>query len=250
MSSHLPRVGLIAFTAFSFACSDEGPSTVSPSTAPAEVDLEQLCAARVASSTESAAIEAQDRVDGIADRLAAREAELTRLEAEMRNDDKRAKAAKSERARLVDEISGLKGTLSEAEKTRDDARAELVATLKQLDTQIEAAEKARQDADHQRARAQRGEWSAFMSDAKNRICDRGSRKRHARCHDAVESALAGSLRGRFEACTQGEQAVPELRHLDKGDALPDFAEPIPDDRAFTTKGWAVVFCDPDLPEPE
>ena len=43
--------------------------------------------------------------------------------------------------------------------------------------------------------------------------------------------------------------MPELRQLTKDDALPEFAERIPDDRAFTQKGWAIVFCDPELPEP-
>ncbi len=248
MSLRLQRIALLTVTLVAFACSDEGPSAVVTPAAPAEVDLDTLCADRIASSSESAAIEAQDRVNGIAERLAERESELTRLEAEMRNDDKRTKASKAEQARLVDEIRGLKGTLNEAETARDAARAELVSTLKQLDTQIEAAEKARQEATHQRARAQRGEWTAFVSDAKTRVCDRGSRKRHARCHDAVASALVGPFRERFEACTQHEQAVPELRQLDKGDPLPEFAERVPDDRAFTTKGWAVVFCDPALPE--
>jgi len=250
MTSAMSRAGLLTLALLLAGCDDDGPTAVAPSPAQQAPDLDTLCAERVASTTESAAIEAQERVDGIAGRLAEREAELTRLEAEMRNDDKRAKASAAERSRLQDEIKGLKGTLSQAEKTRDDARAELVATLKQLDAQIEAAAQAREDAEHQRARAQRGEWSAFVSDAKTRICDRGTRKRHARCHEAVEGALAGPMRGRFEACTASEQAVPELRRLEKGDELPEFAERIADDRAFTTKGWAVVFCDPALPETE
>ena len=44
-------------------------------------------------------------------------------------------------------------------------------------------------------------------DAKTRICDRGTRKRHARCHDAVEAALTGPLRSRFETCTTSAQGV-------------------------------------------
>lgn len=248
MSSHTLRARLLATVLFTVGCHNDDPAPLSPTPSATPEDLDALCAERVASSTESAAIDAQGRVDGIAARLSEREAELTRLEAEMRNDDKRAKATAAERSRLVDEIKGLKGSLDLAEKSRDDARAELVATLKQLDTQIEAAQQARQDADQQRVRAQRGEWSAFVSDAKTRICDRGTRKRHARCHDAVEAALAGPLRGRFEACTASAQAVPELRQLEKGSPVPEFAERIPDDRAFTAKGWVVVFCDPELPE--
>ena len=231
------------------ACMDE-PLSPPPPAAPTDAELDAVCADRVSSSAESAAIAAQDRVDGIASRLSDREAELARLEQEMRNDDKRAKAAKAERDRLAGEVDALQKELSGAEKARDTARSELVATLRQLDQKMAEAEAARAEADQQRSRAERGEWSAFVSGAKTQICDRGTRKRHARCHEAVESALSGPMRGRFDACTASEQAVPELRQLGKNDPLPEFGERIPDDRAFTSKGWAVVFCDPSLPEVE
>ena len=250
MSSTLFRAALLVGAVALIGCHDEESISTSSTPSTAEPDLDKLCAERVASTTESAAIEAQERVDGIAARLSEREAELSRLEAQMRNDDKRTKAAAAERTRLVDEIKDLQGSLDEAQVARDSARAELVATLKKLDTQIEAAARAREDADLQRARAEKSEWSAFVLDAKTRICDRGTRKRHARCHEAVESALSGPLRSRFETCTTSAQAMPELRQLNKDEPVPEFAERITDDRAFTTKGWAIVFCDPALPETE
>lgn len=232
------------------ACLDDDPSPASGPPSPSEAELDALCAGRVHTETESAAIAAQERVDGIAGRLAERESELARLEQEMRNDDKRAKSAKAERDRLAAEVRSLQGELSTAARERDTARSELVATLRQLDARIAEAEEARAEASTQRARAERGEWTTFVAQAKTQICDRGTRKRHAKCHDAVDQALSGTLRTRFDACTQSEQAAPELRHLDKGATLPAFAERLPDDRAFTTKGWAVVFCDPALPETE
>ncbi len=229
--------------------SQRSPAPASAAGAPTDADLDRLCAARVSSSVESAALAAQERVDDLATQLASKEDELLRLEQEGRNDEKRAKAAEGERRRLADEISAIKGQLGQAETERDSARSELVATLRKLDQQMAETEQAREEAASQRARADRSEWSAFVSDAKTRICDRGSRKRHARCHDAVESALSGDFKGRFEACIGTKQAAPELRSLEKDAPLPNFAERVPDDKDFTTKGWMVVFCDPSLPEP-
>jgi chromosome segregation ATPase len=231
------------------ACFNDSPSPAS-APQPTPADLDALCAARVETGAESAALAAQERVDSIAQRLSDREGELARLEQEMRNDAKRAKAAKAERDRIQGEVDSLRKTLGDAEKDRDKARSELVATLKQLDSKIAEAEAAKQDAQRQRERAEQGEWAAFVASAKNDICDRGTRKRHDRCHEAVETALTGELRARFDACTASEQAAPELRQLDKDGPLPEFAERIPDDRAFTQKNWAIVFCDPALPETE
>jgi chromosome segregation ATPase len=232
----------------SLACTDSSPDRI-PDRAPSEADLDALCAERVSSGTESAALSAQARVDTIADRLAAREAELGRLEQAINNDAKRAAASKAERERLKGEVDTLQQELGSAEQARDTARSQLVVTLKTLDAKIAETQAARADARRQRTRAEQGEWAAFLARSQNTICDRGSRKRHVRCHEAVETALSGPLKARFDRCTQSEQAVPELRQLDKEDALPAFAETIPDDRSFTRKGWAIVFCDPNLPEP-
>jgi len=246
----MPRPHHTALLALALSgCIDEPHPDLSTAP-PGDVELDALCASRVAASGEAAAIAAQDRVDGIASRLAERESELTRLEQEMRNDDKRARAAATERDRLHAEVTALRTDLHTAERARDTARSELVATLKHLDAQIAEASAARADADRQRSRAQQSAWSTFVERAKNQICDRGSRKRHARCHDAVLQVLQGDLQSRFEACTHTEQAVPDLRRIEEDQDVPEFGERLPDDRAFTTKGWAVVFCDPALPEDE
>ena len=80
------------------------------------------------------------------------------------------------------------------------------------------------------------------------ICDRGTRKRHAKCHAAVDEALSAKQNEHFTMCVDTYQAVPVLKKTDRGAQIPVHAEWLPDDNKFTRKGWYISFCDPTLPE--
>jgi len=135
-----------------------------------------------------------------------------------------------------------------AEEERDVLRVELKQTLRDLDRQIVQTEKYKEKAKEYKEKSTVNLWSSFQNGAKVEICDRGTRKRHAKCHESVEAALSASIRTRFSTCVDTYQAVPELRQLEKGEAMPAFSETLPDDNKFTKKGWIIVFCDPTLPE--
>ena len=91
-------------------------------------------------------------------------------------------------------------------------------------------------------------WSAFVANSKVKICNRGSKRRHEKCHAAVEEALANTMRARFTVCVDTYQSVPVLKKAEKGEALPRYGAKLSEDNKFTKKGWYVLFCDPTLPE--
>jgi hypothetical protein len=229
---------------------DEDPPEAArsaPAAAPTPADLDQLCAGRTAEG-EQRALAAQEQVQSLQSQIGDRERALAELEAAARQDEKRAAAAASERKKLQAELDGLKAQLRDAETVRDEARAELVATLKRLDVQIAETERLKVEADTQRGRANRGEWSAFVAQAKVEICDRGGRRKHERCHGAVQSGLNAAFEERFTRCVDAGQAAPELRELTRDAEPPAFAVVVPFDDSVIKDRWAVVFCDPALPE--
>ena len=91
-------------------------------------------------------------------------------------------------------------------------------------------------------------WGAFVSDAKTKICDRGTKKRHQKCYAAVEGAMNSQISGRFKVCVDTYQSVPVLRKQKKGDPMPRHSQRLSEDNKFTKKGWYILFCDPTLPE--
>ena len=91
-------------------------------------------------------------------------------------------------------------------------------------------------------------WSAFLANAKVKICNRGTKKRHEKCNEAVTEALANQMRARFTVCVDTYQSVPVLKQAVKGDAMPRYSAKLSENNKFTKKGWYVLFCDPTLPE--
>lgn len=254
----LPRLPLVALavlsTSFAAACLDgEEPAggRAQPAAAcppPTAAELEELCTQ--APSTQDAlsrAEAAQASLNSLSGELSQAEAALAELEAAARTDAKRAAADQKKRQELEGQISALKGKITEVEVQRDAAREELVATIARLDAQVAKTEAAVAEAEAQRARATGNQWQAFSAEAKLTICDRGGKRRSDKCHDAVTEALRPHG-ARFKSCIDSGQAAPELRPLDKDAQLPAHAERLPSNARFSKDGWAVVFCDPALPE--
>lgn len=219
-----------------------------------EEELLEICAELVEDG-ETKAMKAQRRVSDLQAQLAEREAALAEMKAQdIEDEEKRKKAVKRWRE-MEAEIERLTEELSTAEVERDQLRTELKQTLVELDKQIAETKKFKQKAKvyrrkaiHYKAESTRNLWSGFVSNAKLEICDRGGKKRHEKCHESVAMAFNEDIEERFVECVDTYQAKPELRQLEKNEAMPSFAQALPDDNKFTKKGWVIVFCDPTLPE--
>lgn len=195
-------------------------------------------------------VAAQERVASLQSELAAKEAELASLKQAAEKDESRAAAARKKWREMENEVASLRIQLAEAESERDELRVELRQTLRDLDRQIAETRVYKAKAIQYKQESTANLWSAFNANAKVEICDRGTRKRHEKCHEAVDSALTSRINEKFQVCVDTYQAVPVLKQADKGEALPQFAQWLPDDNKFTKKNWYIMFCDPTLPEAE
>ncbi len=200
---------------------------------------------------------AQDKVTDLQSRLDAREAELATMKKEAESKKAAAGAAWAEMKKKVEaleaEVATLETQLEAAETERDELLVELKETVVALEKQIKETQKQKERGDKYKAESHQNLWTTFAAEAKVNICDRGTRKRHEKCHDAVTEALAkSSVQNKFLDCVDTNQATPVLVQADRDDrksnSLPPFAQWLDDDSRFTNKGWYVQFCDPTLPE--
>ena len=205
-----------------------------------ESELRMLAADLIASEAERAEA-AIKRVNTLQDELASKEEELAKLKGQKSKNS-------AARSRLKDEIAFLRVQLASAEEEREALRTELKQTIKELDFQVAQSKKFKRKAKRYKMESTTNLWSAFLANAKVKICNRGTKKRHEKCHSAVEEALANTMRARFTVCVDTYQSVPVLKKADKGDALPRYSAKLSTDNRFTKKGWYVLFCDPTLPE--
>lgn len=211
-------------------------------------ELAQLCEPEFKDERQTL-IEAQGKVKTLQADLDAKQAELAKYKADAEKAaSNREEAVKRWKAKEA-EIADLRVKLAEAQGQRDQIMTELQATIQDLNKEIKARKKAEALADHFKTESTDNLWTAFNANAKVEICDRGTRKRHEKCHEAVEGALTAPIKDRFKVCVDTYQAVPILKKLEKkNDTLPQFAERLPDDNKFTDDGWYILFCDPSLPE--
>lgn len=193
-------------------------------------------------------MEAQNKVKSLQGELDAKNTELAQLKAEAEKNSANREAAIARWKAKEKEIADLKVQLAGAQSERDQIMTELQTTIRELNKEITARKKAEAMAEHYKGEATENLWSSFGNNAKVEICDRGTRRRHDKCHEAVESALTPALKDKFRVCVESYQAVPVLKRLEKKEDLPMFAEQLPDDNKFTDNGWYILFCDPSLPE--
>lgn len=233
------------------ACLGGDPPPAAPAECPPPnpADLEALCAAAPATSDAiGRANAAQTKVSTLQGELDRASAELVELESALLAGKTRDAAADRRKKELESQIARLTGEVNTAAVERDAARAELEAALVKLDETQATAEAAQAEAELQRARASGNGWAAFRAEAQLQLCDRGGKRKHAKCHSAVTAALAPH-EARFKDCVDRGQATPELRQRTEQSAKPAHYEEL-DLRDAPVKGeWMVVFCDPTLPEP-
>ncbi len=195
--------------------------------------------------------DAQDKVEDLESELDAKRAELATMEAnEEKNKEKAAKAAKRFKE-MEAEIERLETELVQAETQRDEALAELKVTVAALEVQIKETDKQRKRAERFRDESHKNLWTSFKAEAKVEICDRGTRRRHGKCHESIDVILETRIMNPFMECVDSNQATPRLVQAeDKGATLPAYAEWLDPDKENrdTKKRWYVQFCDPTLPE--
>ncbi len=211
-------------------------------------ELAELCSENVKPEREKL-MDAQATVEGLQTELQARETELAAYKLQAEEDEARKEGAIRRWRAMEAEIEQLKADLSIAETERDDLMVELKDTIYKLEVQIQETRVAKAEARFYKNEATVNLWAAFSADAKVEICDRGTRKRHEKCHEAVNATIR-SYRERFVECVESWQAVPMLVQGDKRrrEELAPYAEWLDEDDRFTKKGWYVQFCDPTLPE--
>ena len=212
-----------------------------------DAEVIDLCA-DVNPDQRSKILGAQRKVEDLQTLLDEKEQELADMKAKTETDETRRKAAAKKWKEMEAQIAQLQQERDAAVQERDGLRTELQTTLKELDHQIKRAETFKVKAKEFKKKSTENDWKAFDAEAKLEICDKGTRKRHDKCYDAVDAALGPSVRAKFETCVDSYQARPTLREAKKGEELPDFAEWLPDDTKFTSKGFYIVYCDPTLPE--
>ncbi len=189
----------------------------------------------------------QEKVTSLQSSLAEKEEELSRLRAKEKGNKERRIEAQKRWKELEADIATLRVQLASAEQERDELREELKETIVKLDKQIKETKKFKSKAKKYRRESTQNLWTAFVNEAKVKGCNRGSKRRHDKCWTAFEAGLTGVMQERFTTCVNTYQAVPILRKVENGAALPSFAEWLPQDDRFT-KNWYVIFCDPSLPE--
>lgn len=211
-------------------------------------ELMALCSDQVKDERASL-MDAQTKVVDLQSKLDQREQELAEMKKQDEKDASRRAAASQKMKDMEAEIASLRGQLAQAEKERDDLVVELKDTVRKLEVQIKETEVQRERADKYKAESHENLWSSFSAEAKVDICDRGTRRRHDKCHEAVEEALAAQdIKTRFIACVDTNQATPTLVQGDRKTVLPANAVWMNEDSRFTDNGWYVQFCDPTLPE--
>lgn len=190
--------------------------------------------------------EVQVEVEALAVRIRAKESEVAALEARQRvrapttdTDSSALALARAELAELQARLDAAMVEKVELELTLATTQRTLEATRLALTAETRRSQQAEQEAVEQR-------WQRFLQEGQLLVCTDGTPATLDRCRQAVASALRPHER-RFKGCVASGQAVPEVRRLSAGEAMPSFAVALPAaDRAL--RDTYIAFCDPSLPE--
>ena len=149
-------------------------------------DLQKLCSGLTEAEKRNV-LEVQSEVQNLQEQIADREAELERLKASMEKDKANQAAARKKWKEIEEQIANLQIQLAVVEQERDDLKVELQETLVELKKQVKQTQKFKAKAKKYKAQSTKNLWSAFQAQAKVKGCDRGSRKRHEKCHEAFDA---------------------------------------------------------------
>jgi hypothetical protein len=209
-------------------------------------DLEALCA-ELTDTEKNNVLVVQAEVKSLQEQVGEREAELLKLKGKIKNAEIGRGAAKKRWEELEKAIALLQVKLAAAEQERDELKVELQSTLKELNIQVKLTKKYKSKAKKYKRESTENLWSAFQAEAKVSGCDRGTKRRHGKCHESFDLAMTPKLKERFRNCVDTYQAVPVLKKKKKNEVLPGFSVYLNDESRFT-EDWYIIFCDPTLPE--
>ncbi|MCB9665233.1 MAG: hypothetical protein H6732_14070 [Alphaproteobacteria bacterium] len=193
--------------------------------------------------------EAQTKVTALELRVREKEAEINRLEAEVRTG---ADVGEDGKVRLEEaraQLDSLEAELASAVAEKTELLRDLARTREALaGTRMAlAATEARVLEVREEKLEER--WLRFVQNAQLTICEDGTAERLLRCRDQVSSALE-PYRLRFKQCVRSNQATPEVRKARRPDEVPEGFGVWLDRDLRDVRDWYVLFCDPLLPEAE
>lgn len=220
-----------------------------------QAEIQQLCNE---DETVTELEQAKDKIAFLEKEIEARNARVKELEETARTSPAPAPTSGGGTAggsSIARQLAQAKADLDEARGELDAVRSErdaLLAELNQTKTELDETRVALSDQKKKTRRAKEdalvNKWYRFVNGAQLDICDRGNRRKLGQCRETVQDTLmTNTRRDRFAHCVRSGQAAPTVMEVDGADALPSFAEMI-DEEQKQTKGWAVLFCDPTLPE--
>ncbi|MEN0066621.1 MAG: hypothetical protein AAGA48_31095 [Myxococcota bacterium] len=221
-----------------------------------QAELQQLCNE---DETLTELEQAKDKIGFLEKEIEARNARVKELEAKADDDPEPmvpgTSSTPSRGRNLARELAQAQADLKEALEELEVVRAEKDALIAELESTKEELSDTRVALTAQKKKTRRAKedalvnkWYRFVNGAQLDICDKGNRRKLGRCREVVQDTLmTNSRRDRFAHCVRSGQAVPTVMAVDSRDQLPTFSEMI-DEEQKQTKGWAVLFCDPTLPE--
>ena len=209
-------------------------------------DLAELCRG-LTDEEKKNVLEVQEEVKSLQTTLADRESELEKMKQQQHNTEEARKAARVKWKAMEGEIALLQVQLASAEQERDDLKVELQNTLVELKKQVKKTQKFKAKAKKYKAQSTANLWTAFQAQAKVKGCDRGTKRRHEKCHESFQLSMTEKVKQRFYNCVDTYQAVPVLRKMKGGESVPAHSTYLNKESRFTDN-WIILFCDPTLPE--
>lgn len=213
-----------------------------------QAELEEVCAPFVIEKDDEVqAVQAQ--MVTLAKDLKAKNARVAELEKKLGGGGggpgRSALVAELEKAKR--ELSEVKQELEQVKEERDQLVEDLKKTIVQLEEAEARAEYEAEQKELYKADALINKWKAFRAGSKLEICDRGGRKKMGKCREKVDAMMTDALWNDFRHCVLAGQEPPTVVEIDKDGSLPDYSRYL-DQEDKITKGWAVLLCDPELPE--
>ncbi|MCB9676988.1 MAG: hypothetical protein H6737_17865 [Alphaproteobacteria bacterium] len=215
-------------------------------------ELEEVCAPFIIEKDDEVQA-VQAKMVTLAKDLKAKNEEVERLQSELAKKGGGGGGGSALRAELEKakrELAEMKEELETVKAERDQLIVDLRKTIVQLEEAEARAEFEAEQKELYKADALINKWKHFKAQSVVDICDHGARKKMGRCRETVGEMMTDATWNEFKHCVLAGQAVPTVREIDsKKENLPEFSRWL--DAANenkVVKDWAVLLCDPTLPE--
>lgn len=217
-----------------------------------QAELEEVCAPFV--------IEKEDEVKSVtakmvtlATDLKAKRDRVAELEAQLKKGGgggaggAGSSALRAELEKTKKQMEEMRTELEAVKSERDQLIVDLRKTIVQLEEAEQRAEFEAEQKEAYKADALINKWKAFKSSSTVEICDHGARKKMGKCREKVAEMMTDGMWKEFKHCVLAGQATPAMIEIDKKATLPQYSRYL-DQEDKITKDWAVMLCDPTLPE--